>query len=199
MAKQKNRSKPSRPGSVRIIAGQWRSRRITVPADADVRPTGDRVRETLFNWLAPTISGARCLDLFAGSGVLSFEALSRGAASATLLEKNPQTVKWLTETAKSFDSAATTIINQDALSWLDTAPRDPFNLVFLDPPFGSDLLPVALDRLVHGWLSSDATVYVESAEYLPDLTIPANLQWTKHARLGNVSIALAANRFSETR
>ena len=192
MAKQKKRPKHNRPaGTVRITAGQWRSRRITV-AGGDVRPTGDRVRETLFNWLTPYMDGARCLDLFAGSGVLGFEALSRGAARATLIDNSLPTVGLLHETSAAFSHPAVEIIHHEALDWLAVTPPRPYDLVFLDPPFGKDLLTPALERLTDGWLASGARIYMESADFLQELKLPLSLQWTKHARLGNVSIGIAS-------
>lgn len=192
MAKPKKGAKHARPGTVRISGGQWRSRRIAVPA-ADVRPSGDRVRETLFNWLAPYVDGASCLDMFAGSGVLAFEALSRGAVRATLVDINVSTIGLLQQTCAAFDHPEAEIIHQDVFDWLRSTPRREFDIVFLDPPFGQDLLTPALEYLVDGWLSRGAKIYLESDEFLPELPLPASLRWTKHARLGNVSIAVASN------
>ena len=158
----------------------------------DVRPSGDRARETLFNWLTPSIDGARCLDMFAGSGVLAFEALSRGAACATLVDISASTIELLQQTSAAFDHPQVEIVHQDVFRWLVSTRRREFDIVFLDPPFGEDLLFPALECLADGWLSRGAKIYLESNEFLPELPLPASLRWTKHARLGNVSIAVAS-------
>ena len=179
---------------MRIIAGKWRRRRVVVTSHRALRPSGDRVRETLFNWLNPFLPGARCLDLFAGSGVLSFEALSRGAAEVTMVEKDTEIVGQLTQSADQFDATGMSIIHRDALVWLaETHPRA-FDIIFLDPPFHDRILRDTLGRLVDGWLSPRGLIYVESGEKLADEILPEQLEWTKHAQLGNVSIGLARMR-----
>ncbi|MGA0053810.1 MAG: 16S rRNA (guanine(966)-N(2))-methyltransferase RsmD [Steroidobacteraceae bacterium] len=127
---------------VRIIAGQWRGRKIRFPAGTAIRPTPDRVRETLFNWLAPMIRGARVLDAFAGSGALGLESASRGAASVVCLETDGRCVTALQERCREWGAAQVDIVRADALRWLAaTRPSasEPFDLVFLDPPFDADL------------------------------------------------------------
>ena len=153
---------------LRIIAGRWRGRRLRFPAGADIRPTPDRVRETLFNWLAPHVSGARVLDLFAGSGALGLEALSRGAAQATFVDADPRVIAALrgvfTEWGIPADAASA--LRADALPWLaGTAARSaaPFDLVFIDPPFAADLWQNVVGRLArNGWLAPQAFVYLEA-------------------------------------
>ena len=126
-------------GSVRLIAGQWRGRKLPIVDVEGLRPTGDRVKETLFNWLQTQIPGARCLDLFAGSGSLGFEAASRGAAEVIMVERDPTVVGCLQASAERLSAAQVTILQTDAATYLQTSP-DPFDIVFLDPPFQSALL-----------------------------------------------------------
>ncbi len=151
---------------LRIIGGRWRSRRLPLPAAPGLRPTPNRVRETLFNWLAPTISGARCLDLFAGSGALGLEALSRGAAEVVFIEHDRRVVKTLQDNLRVLHATAE-VHHSEALSWL-AAQGDRglqrFDIVLLDPPFGRDLLTSACQHLVqNGWPSvSGGQVYLES-------------------------------------
>ncbi len=158
--KRGGRSGP--PGAVRIIAGQWRGRRLPVPPVEGLRPTPDRVRETLFNWLAPVIRGARCLDLFAGTGALGLEAASRGAAEVVLVERDPLAGAALTDAAARLEAHNVTIVTADAVRWLDRRPTL-FDIVFLDPPYGSPMLADCCERLARdGWLAPDAYIYVET-------------------------------------
>lgn len=150
------------PGRIRIIAGEWRGRFIDVPDETELRPTGARVRETLFNWLAPVIEGARCLDLFAGSGVLGFEAVSRGAASVCMVDRDPRRIAQLREVAAQFGAGSRVeVIESDAAGFLGRSPRQ-FDIVFLDPPFRQGWVPRCLRTLsTPGWLSPGAILYVE--------------------------------------
>ncbi|MEY3220644.1 MAG: rRNA ((966)-N(2))-methyltransferase [Pseudomonadota bacterium] len=147
-------------GKIRIIGGSWRGRKLTVPPIAGLRPTPDRLRETLFNWLMPSLNGASCLDLFAGSGALGFEAISRGAQLAVLIEQNSFIAQHLQQQLQNFPAAPISIINQNALQFLSQQPT-PFDLVFLDPPFHQHLLNPTLELLQKGWLAARAFVYVE--------------------------------------
>jgi 16S rRNA (guanine966-N2)-methyltransferase len=146
--------------SIRIIGGHWRGSRIPVADREQLRPSADRVRETLFNWLAPELPGARCLDLFAGTGVLGFEALSRGAATSTLVEKDAALVKGMEAVKQRLKAEHAQVQGADVLKWLN-GPATPYDIVFLDPPFHRDLVSVVLARLTHGWLAPRALVYVE--------------------------------------
>jgi len=148
-------------GSVRIVGGRWRGRRVPVPT-AEVRPSADRVRETLFNWLAPRLPGARCLDLFAGTGVLGFEALSRGARAATLIDREPAVVAHLEEMRARLAAEAVEILRYDALAWLAATPPRPYDVVFVDPPFGTELATPVLAALAAGWVAENGVVYVEA-------------------------------------
>ncbi len=162
--------RPARGGgaqALRIIGGAWRGRRIRFPDVPGLRPTPDRVRETLFNWLGQDLSGRRCLDLFAGSGALGFEAASRGARDVAMLDAHAQVVKSLRDTAELLGASAVRASRGDALEFLRQAPS-PYDVVFLDPPFGSGLDAAALAMLAP-WLAPGGRVYLESgSEYLPE-------------------------------
>ncbi len=148
--------------TVRIIAGSWRGRRLAV-ADVDgLRPSGDRIRETLFNWLAPHLPGARVLDLFAGSGVLGFEALSRGADFATLVEKHPQVARQLQQNGETL-AANCEVLARDARRLIASPPTDGrYDIVFIDPPFADkDAMQLCTLLLQNRWLHDDSLVYVE--------------------------------------
>jgi 16S rRNA (guanine966-N2)-methyltransferase len=148
---------------VRIIAGRHRGRRLHFVPGRGLRPTPDRVRETLFNWLQAEIRGARCLDLFAGSGALGLEALSRGAAFLLAVEQNRAAAQRLRENiALLHEQGAAEVVQGDALRLLRRPPQRPFDIVFLDPPFAAGLLPEACRLLeANGWLQPSAFVYLE--------------------------------------
>ncbi|MCX7557353.1 16S rRNA (guanine(966)-N(2))-methyltransferase RsmD [Xanthomonadaceae bacterium JHOS43] len=153
----------SRPtGKIRIIAGRWRGSKLEVPGVSGLRPSSDRVRETLFNWLQSSVGGARCLDLFAGSGALGFEAASRGAAHVTMIERDPVALAGLRASVQKLGADQIETIGADALAWLARTPDRAFDLVFVDPPFSTGLHQKALDALLP-WLAADAQVYVETA------------------------------------
>lgn len=155
--------KPNHAGSgqIRIIGGQWRGRKLPVPESPGLRPTTDRVRETLFNWLAPSIVDANCLDCFAGSGALGLEALSRYAASATLLEMERGVAQQLQNLA-TLKASNAKVVNTNTLAFLAQAGT-PHHIVFVDPPFRKGLLEETLKLLENnGWLSDEALVYIES-------------------------------------
>ncbi|WP_149193934.1 16S rRNA (guanine(966)-N(2))-methyltransferase RsmD [Luteimonas suaedae] len=148
------------PGQVRIIGGKWRNTRLPV-ADADgLRPTSDRARETLFNWLQPALPGARVLDLFAGSGALGLEALSRGAAEALLVERDPRLAQALEASVQRLGAPAR-VVRADAPAVLRAPLHGRFDLVFLDPPFGAALWQPVFAALPP-WLAEAAWLYVES-------------------------------------
>jgi 16S rRNA (guanine966-N2)-methyltransferase len=157
------------PGHVRVIAGSLRGSRLPVADSAGLRPTADRARETLFNWLQGEVAGRRVLDLFAGSGALGFEAASRGAASVLLVERDAQLAASLRASASRLHADAVSVECADALAWLARAPELRFELAFLDPPFQAGLHAAAAHAL-QPWLAPRAWVYVElakSAEFLP--------------------------------
>ena len=159
------------PGWVRIIGGEWRRRRLAVPAGLAVRPSSDRVRETVFNWLAMRLPGARCLDLFAGSGALGLEALSRGAGAVTLVESDSQVVVGLRLNVAQLGATLATIVHANALTYLNTPPLMPYHVVFLDPPFASGLGLQVLTRLDSSWLVADGVTYLETPRE-PDIPPP---------------------------
>jgi len=175
---------------VRIIGGNWRGRRVTLPVGAGVRPTGDRVRETLFNWLAPIIDGARCLDLFAGSGALGLEALSRGARETIFVERDAAAVGQLVRNLEQFECRRASVVHGDALRFLERTPR-PFDIVFVDPPFGEIDLQNLCTLLARGWLTDGARVYLETARHddLPEMPVGWVIDRNKTA--GQVRFALA--------
>jgi 16S rRNA (guanine966-N2)-methyltransferase len=177
-------AKAESSGRLRIIGGGWRGRRLPVADQPGLRPTGDRIRETLFNWLAPVITGSRCLDCFAGSGALGLEAASRGAAEVVMIERAAPVARLLRTNAALLtgtDPAAPAIdvIQADSLLWLARTPPRPFDICFLDPPFAAGLLGDAMGLLAgRGWLAPSALVYLETAKSagLPEL--PPG--WTLH-------------------
>ena len=156
-----------------------------------LRPTPDRVRETLFNWLQWDITGLRCLDFFAGSGALAFEAVSRGAASALMVEQDRRVVQRLQQHSRELAADRLSVRQFDALKFL-SGPPEPFDLVFLDPPFGNDLLgPLCQVLEQGGWLTPQAFIYCESEARLGEPAIPPNWQWLKAKQSGDVGYRLA--------
>ena len=155
---------PKGSNQLRIIGGSWRGRKLGFPDVDGLRPTGDRIRETLFNWLAPDITGARCLDLFAGSGALGLEALSRGAGESVLIEKHPLAAQSLVKNLALLNAEKAQVINTDALSYLSNANSVvPFDVVFIDPPFQQNLWQQTNDLLERQKLLSErCVIYVES-------------------------------------
>ena len=148
---------------VRIIGGQWKRSKLPVADRPGLRPTPDRVRETLFNWLGHDLRGWRCLDAFAGSGALGFEAASRGAAEVVLLERDPALVASLQASRQRLKAEALRIEGSDAVAWMGRAAPGSFDLVFIDPPFGTDLAERALP-LAARLAAADALIYLESRQ-----------------------------------
>ena len=188
-------------GKLRIIGGEWRSRQLPIVDLPGLRPTTDRVRETLFNWLQNDIPGARCLDLFAGSGALGFEAASRGAASVTMIELQSNAMQVLKSNKQLLGADNCNapnrvdnieLIQQNALVWLAAYQGKLFDVVFLDPPFDSDYLGKVLELLgEQACLSANACVYLECAinQQLPEL--PAGWEVSREKKAGQVKYFLA--------
>ena len=167
---------------MRIIGGRWRGRKIRIAGNGDTRPTPARARETVFNWLAPRIEGAACLDLYAGSGALGFEALSRGAATVALVEADPGATAALRQNRDALRAAGAEIVRADALQWLRQGRHNPsgYDIVFLDPPFPSRLLARSCEALLDGGcLRAAAVIYTE-----------AETEWA-HPRLRTMKTARA--------
>lgn len=190
--------KPSqtRKGSsnlLRIIGGEWRSRRLSFVDAPHLRPTPDRVRETLFNWLQGHLAGARCLDLFAGSGALGFEALSRGATQVVMVEKHTAAANALRQNIQLLQATGAQLINDDALRYLQRETQS-FDLIFLDPPFRQDFLPKVLNLInARGLLKAEGLIYLEQeAEAQLDLG-PFGLTIYRQTKAGQVqSLLLSA-------
>ncbi|WP_406702146.1 16S rRNA (guanine(966)-N(2))-methyltransferase [Sodalis sp.] len=177
-------------GQIRIIGGRWRGRKLPVPNSPGLRPTTDRVRETLFNWLAPVIQEARCLDCFAGSGALGLEALSRGAASVTLLEQDRAVGAQLAKNLQVLQAQQCQVITTDSMRWL-VQPGDAFNVVFIDPPFRQGMITntvAILER--HRRLADDAWIYIETETKGPSPEVPLHWQLHRKKIAGHVAYRL---------
>lgn len=174
-------NKRAKSNSIRIISGQWRGRRLEVLNAEGLRPTTDRVRETLFNWLMYETSGARCLDLFAGTGVLGLESLSRGAEFVDFVEKSGPSARAIDRNLSVLGASSERARVQcmDAIEFLKSSPRAPYDLVFLDPPFAMNILQSIIVGLSEsGWLAPECFIYIEqdstqSAPAVPD-------EWSLH-------------------
>ena len=187
MPKQRRHSSgPS--GKLRIVAGSLRGSRLPVPDVPGLRPTADRVRETLFNWLTPVIEGARCLDLFAGTGALGIEALSRGAADCVFVERDRTLARMLRENLSRLKQENFRLIEGDALGAL-AATAQAFDIVFLDPPFTESLWEESAQRLERGWLHDGSWIYVESPLERA-FVLPPNWQLHREGQAGAVRFAL---------
>jgi len=178
---------------LRIIAGKWRGRKIQFPTVAGLRPTPNRIRETLFNWLAPYIHDARCLDLFTGSGSLGFESLSRGAAYVLCLEKNREAYEMLRKNAEHLKADAMEIQEKDALVWLtEHLPQPlklttPFDIIFVDPPYALKALPKCFALLENQtWFTINTLIYFESDVPIELLTLPDTWEILKKKKAGSV-------------
>lgn len=184
--------------ALRIIGGAWRSRRISFPASEDLRPTPDRVRETVFNWLAAQLPGAVCLDLFAGSGAFGFEALSRAAARVVLVEKRLEVVAALRHNREQLRAEQADIVHADAVEYL-RGPVEAFDIVFIDPPYASGLLGPCAELLeARGWLKPDAFIYLEAPHGEAPL-LPENWRLVRSKTAGQVGYHLARrNQNQET-
>ncbi|WIO74403.1 16S rRNA (guanine(966)-N(2))-methyltransferase RsmD [Porticoccaceae bacterium LTM1] len=175
---------------LRIIGGKWRGRKLTFPDVDGLRPSGDRLREMLFNWVNFELPGSYCLDLFAGSGALGLEALSRGAAHATLVELNDNAARHLKQHCQTLSADNAIVVHNSALKWLDQSANQKFDLVFLDPPFSQPLLEPACELLEQRqWLTENALIYVETPLHQAP-KLPDNWQLIKEKHSGQVTCRL---------
>lgn len=178
-------------GQLRIIGGEWGSRRFSFTEQPGLRPTPDRVRETLFNWLSSDIQGARCLDLFTGSGALALEALSRGAGWALAVDLNRDVVSTLRSHLSTLNCSKAEVRQDNGLAMLGTPPAERYDIVFIDPPFHQGLLEPACAALeANGWLSADALIYLESEDSPGRQSLPDNWQLHREKRAGQVWYSL---------
>jgi 16S rRNA (guanine966-N2)-methyltransferase len=183
-------NKPQR-GRLRIVAGIWRSRLLEIADVPGLRPTAERIRETVFNWLTPHLAGARCLDLFAGTGALGLEALSRGAAEVLFIETSPLAARTLQKNIASLQATKATVRRTDAAKFLRQPGARQFDIVFLDPPFDGDLhgdMCKLLDE--SSVLAAGALVYIEEDKAKPEVVLPPHWQTLKTRTAGNVRYSL---------
>lgn len=185
---QKNLSKA--PQNVRIIAGQWRGRLLPVAQADGLRPTANRVRETLFNWLQFDIHGRSCLDLFSGSGALGFEAASRGASKVTLVERESSIANVLRQQVTALSATQVEVIQADALSFIKTCDQQ-YDLIFLDPPFQHFAISEVLDAvLAAGIINSDGMIYLEAERNALPESLAKPWWWWRQAKAGQVEYGL---------
>lgn len=184
-------SNTAQPGYVRIISGKWRGKRLPVVDALGLRPTTDRVKETLFNWLMHDTAQSTVLDCFAGSGSLGLEALSRYATHVTLVEKAPALAKQLQQHLQQLTAENAEVINKDCLQFLQQPPKRQYSLVFIDPPFRQNLAQPCCKALEqHGWLTESALIYLETEKELPLMDIPTNWQLLKENIAGQLAYRL---------
>lgn len=186
---KKQQSKKGASGSIRIIAGKHRGRKLPVLISDGLRPTTDRVKETLFNWLMPYIHDSNCLDCFAGAGSLGFEALSRGAAQVALIELNSAAAKQLQMNKKLLNADNVIITHTNSLDFLKSSAKQQYDIVFIDPPFREDLVTQTAELLNKGWLTNQALIYVEM-EAQSNQQLPNNWQLLKEKVAGQVAYRL---------
>lgn len=171
---------------IRIIGGKWRGRKINFPMLAEIRPTPDRVRETLFNWLAPHIEGAYCLDLYTGSGALGFEALSRGARHVVMVDKSPEVIEHLRAIASKLDAGEITLFQGKAPNGM-ILPPEVFDIIFLDPPFRQDLIQPSCEWLEKQKLIDFHTlIYIEAENTKIPIVLPENFKILKQGKTSQV-------------
>ena len=188
----KSKSAPGRRNAVRIIGGGWRGRRVQFPDSPGLRPTPDRVRETLFNWLQQSIAGTRCLDLFAGSGALGIEALSRGAREVVFVEQARDPARALSAALERLGGSSRARVIETAAQRFLAAPGEPFDGIFLDPPYGRGYLPACVAAIeAGGWVKAGAWVYLESERAAGVPAVPPNWDLVKSKSAGEVGYHLA--------
>ncbi len=187
----RRKKETSRPGRLRIVAGNWRSRLLEIADVPGLRPTPERIRETLFNWLTTKVHGAHCLDLFAGTGALGLEALSRGARSAVFVENSASAAETLQANISALGAEGALVRQADASDFLGSEIAEPFDIVFLDPPFAAgvvaDWCRLLDDRRL---LARDARVYIEQDRAHSEPELPRSWQVLKNKTAGNVRYML---------
>ena len=194
MARRKQSGK-SQAGRLRIVAGNWRSRLLDIAGVDGLRPTGERIRETLFNWLSPTLAGSHCLDLYAGTGALGLEALSRGASGVVFVEKSAVAVRQLRTNIGLLDARGASVVQADATDFLKGEPGRRFDIVFLDPPFALDAIEETCRLLANtGHLAEDALVYIEDDRTRSEPPLPKGWRDLKNKTTGNVRYRLVQAR-----
>ena len=180
--------------TVRIIGGDWRGRKLHFPQSNELRPTPGRVRETLFNWLQLHVRGSRCLDLFAGSGALGFESLSRGANEVVFVERDPAAAAGIADMLQVLECTRGRVERRDAFDYL-ALPPEPFDIVFVDPPFAADWVHTTCAKLQRGgWLREGAFVYIEDVASRGEPELPAGWTLLRSKRAGEVGYHLARNQ-----
>ncbi len=179
------------PGRLRIVAGKWRSRLLQIIDEPELRPTSERIRETLFNWLSPITAGAQCLDLFAGTGALGIEALSRGASHVVFIEKSATLAVAIRENLSELKATNAEVCQRDAIEYLKNAHPKPFDIVFLDPPFDTELLSDTCSLLrENGWLTANAIIYLEQSRDTEKPALPQGWVVSQEKVAGKVSYSL---------
>jgi 16S rRNA (guanine966-N2)-methyltransferase len=187
--------------TVRIIGGQWRSRKLHFTDVPGLRPTPDRVRETLFNWLQSEVVGANCIDLFAGSGALGFEALSRGASQCLFVDSHRQCIEDIKHNLEQFNASGGYTSLNDALQLLKASPSQfsprRFDIAFIDPPYATDFaLPCCHLLADQEWLSDNAMIYIESASAIEEAQLPEHWRLHRQKKTGQVNYHLAVQQKS---
>ncbi len=184
-------AKTNKQSQLRIIGGEWRGRKLSFPAVEGLRPTSDRVRETLFNWLQMQIPGRRCLDLFAGSGALGLEALSRGAAEVVIVEQDRNAAQQIRQHLQTLNCQTGQVKNDNAFNYLN-GPATEFDVVFIDPPYQLACLAECCQLLEqNGWLKDEALIYLEDSSKNPPPGLPDNWQLTRSKKAGEIGYHLA--------
>ena len=188
--KHQSRTHSAQDAKIRIIGGEWRSRKLNVLTANGLRPTGDRIKETLFNWLMPWTHGSRCLDVFAGTGSLGLEALSRGAGFVQFIELHPPAADQISSNLKTLKCDRANVSAGSALKWLEQTCEQPYDIIFIDPPFSECLWQNTIDRLhKHGYLSADSMIYVETPKNQP-IETPSNWRLHRQKAAGQIIASL---------
>lgn len=187
----KNTARQQARNQFRIIGGKWRGRKLDFPDAEGLRPTGDRIRETLFNWLMADLPDSHCLDLYCGAGALGFEAVSRGAATVVAIDNNRAAIDQLRHNSRLLQADNIQLHYADALAWLRTASvAAPFDLVFLDPPFSAGLLPATIEGLEQsGLLADPSLIYLETDTH-QTIAVPAHWELLRQKQAGRVRYSL---------